>query len=474
MGAYFPQAAMTLRIRWEDFGDSQVEKLKQVYVLPIRAKRTTVHINDYTQADTFECEIDYKYFPFDPRSIRACGVTIHMEDMARVFRSDNSLNMIKPSENNKMFIGFADEESISFNDTTRTVKMEGRDFTSLLLDRVYPKGTVDLQSRLDVVLQGLLNELEETKEIELDNRIEEELPILASFMSDKSELSGKKNVKRNEKYWEVIQDIVSRAGLIAYIELDKLVLTKPRALYKKSESKVFVYGKNIKDLQFKRKIGRQKGFNVAVRSLNIETKEVLEARIPAEATEAWANSLGISAIEIKNPQFKPDGSPVPEEELKPAPYITLRIPDVTNKQKLIEIGQEIYEEISRQQIEGSFKTREMEIRYNKINENGQETNANSLFNVLQLRNGTPLAVVIDQGDLEGFSRINSVAERANFLIQRGYQRSVAQVLAETHGKHSNIFYTRSVRFSVDSEDGFKAEVDFVNFIETSSKYGGAR
>lgn len=472
MGVYYPQAAMSLRVRWEDFGDSQIQKLQSVYVLPILSKRVVVNINDYTQADTFDCEIDYKNFPFDPRCIRACGVTIHAQDMGMIFARDNGLNRIVPSKENTIFTGFADEESITFDDSRRTVRMEGRDFTSLLIDRKYIKGPVDLGQKVDVVLRAILDELKETQDIALDNRVTEELPVLASFWSDKSEMSGKKNVKREETYWDVIQDIVGRAGLISYIELDKLVLTKPRALYSKAESKVFVYGHNIKNLEFKRKIGRRKGINIVVRSLNIETKEVLEAKIPAEATEEWSEQTGIPNIEVKVPEIKSDGTP--SDDLKPAPYISLRIPNVVNKDQLIEIGQQVYEEIGRQQIEGSFSTKEMEICFKKLDSEGQETSAHEEFDILKLRNGTPIAIVIDQGDLKNISKMTSVDQRKRFLIERCYDPKVADVFAETIGKFSNIFYTKAAKFTLDSTNGFECEVEFVNFIETSSKFAGNR
>lgn len=473
MGVYYPQSAMSLRVRWEDFGDKQSEALQKTYSLPILARRINVHINDYTQADTFDAEIDYKQFPFDPRCIRAIAVTIHAQNMEAVFLQNNALKQIIPSRENTIFMGFADDESIRFDDEKRTIRLEGRDFTSLLIDKKYPKGTIPLDQRLDVVLRGILSELRETQAIQLDNRVGGELPVIASFWGDKSEGSGKKNVKRDESYWDVIQDIVGRAGLIAYIELDKLVLSRPRVLYNKSATKVFVYGFNVKNLEFKRKIGRRKNFNIVVRSLNVESKEVLEAKIPLEATNEWSDATGIANQEVKVQELDKDGKPVAEADAKPAPYISFKIPNVANKEKLIEIGEAIYEEIGRQQIEGSFSTKEMEIRFNKLDVDGIQTPTIEDFNILSLRNGTPLAIVIDAGDLKDISRISNVGERKKFLLQRGYEEAVAQVFAETLGKYSNIFYTRSVRFMMDSEQGFSTDIEFVNFIETSSKFAGA-
>lgn len=428
-----------------------------------------VSINDYSTADTFELEIDYKNFPFDPRSLRSVGVSIAMQDSKKLFNQDNSLNTLKVTDQNLMFIGFADDESIKFDDTSRSVTLEGRDFTSLLIDRKFLLGTLNLEQPLDQVIQGLLDSLDETRPLEIDNRTGSALPVLSSFWGDKGELSGKKNAKDNESYWDVIQDVVARAGLIAYVELDRLVITRPRVLYSNAQPKRFVFGKNLKSLEYKRKLGRRKNFNIVVRSLNLETKEVLEARIPAEATDAWAKETGISNLEIKTPELDKDGKPLPEDQLKPAPYMAFRIPNVANKDQLIKIGQETYEEIGRQQIEGSFETSEMRTSWQK--EQGKSTVEE--FDILKLRNGTPVLIEMDQGDLKGLNSIDDVEARRRFLVSRGYQSKAALALAETlsNPRLNGPLYTKAVSFTMDAQNGFSCSVEFINFIQTASSGG---
>lgn len=463
MSFYYPQAAVQLRVRWEDFGDTKNQSLKEDYILSIQAKKVGVNINDYSAADTFKVDIDYKQFPFDPRCIRACGVVIAMEDRGALENPDGTFREMVISSDNTVFIGFADDESISFDDSSRTVSLEGRDLTSLLIDRKFLKGTVSLQQRIDVVIQGLLNELAETRKIKVDVRVDEVLPVVGSYWSDKGKLSGLKNTKKDETYWDVIQDIVARAGLIAYIELDKLVITKPRSLYDANAVKKFVYGKNLKKLEYKRKLGRRKQFNVAVRSLSLETKQVLQAQIPAEATTAWSRATGIPNIEVKVPDLDKDGKPVAAAELKAAPYMSFRVPNVGNKSQLIKIGQEIYEEIGRQQIEGSFGTKEMRTSWFK----DKEETKSETFDLLKLRIGTPVLIEIDQGDLKGVNKFNTKTDREKFLIGRGYDRKVASALADSlsNPRIGGPLYTKTVKFDLDSENGFDCEVEFINFIQ---------
>lgn len=477
MSLYYPQGAITLRIIWEDFGNKTNSKLQEVYSLPVVCRRVVVSINDYLQADTFSLEIDYKQFPFDPRSMRACGVTIHMENMERLMDEKNQLVQIVPDKTNKIFSGFADEESISFDDSRRSVKMEGRDFTGILLDRKYTKtDPLDLSKRLDVLIQSLLSELPETSKITVDNRTDETLPVISKFAPDFHPLGNLRNRQENESYWNVIADLASRAGVIIFIEIDKLVITKPSVLYNRKKAIQFIYGKNVQDLQYKRKLGRKKFFNIAVRSLNMNLKDnpVIIAEIPKDAKPDWVASTGIPAERVKIPVINTDGS---KGEPRDAPIMGFLLPDIANKDALIERGQEIYEELSRQQIEGTLKTKEMEAM----------DGFQDCIDLLTIRNGTPVQVRIDQGDMDGITEVvnpnaegrrkeKAIVATTAFLTQRCYPEKIAELLAQTlnNARMNAPFYTKAVQFTLDSEQGFSMKLDFINFIDLPKNLGGSR
>ena len=424
------------------------------------AKRVTVNINDYTSADTFDAEIDFKQFPFDPRSIRSVAVTIAMEDTGRLYEEGtNKPIRIKPTLENTVFVGFADEESITLDESARTVRLEGRDNTALLIDRKYVGGPISMELSIDQIIQRLLFELPETSLLRVDNRVPSVLPVLAKFFDTKDDFSGKKNPKRDESYWDLIQRIMAQAGLIAYIELDTLVITTPRILYGTENIKRFIYGRNIKNLNFKRKIGRRKNFNIAVRAMVLATKEILTAFIPRDATTAWSVETGIPLEEVKVPASVIDDKPKDQQELKAAPYMSFRLSNINDKDHLIKVGENIYEELSRQQIEGEFETADMAtVETNGKGENGGE------FDILKLRNGTPVSVWIDSKDIEDISQWANEASRELYLRARKIDPKAARFLSKTLGRMSASFYTKAVQFSLDGS-GFRAKVEFVNFIE---------
>jgi len=452
---------MTLRITWENYRKPLDVDLEQVYTLSVIPKSVTVNINDITQADTFTAEFEYKSFPFDPRSIRSVGVTIHMEDMKTLVEPiSGALKRIAPKDgtnfalgpSNTVFQGFADEDSIEFDESRRIVRLEGRDFTSLLIDQPFQKRSVNMFQPLNVILQGLLSELESTRELRVENKTEETLPNIGKFAPSYTPLGGTRSKRKNESYWDVIQDLIGRAGLIAYVELDKLVLNNPRTLFNKDKPKQFVYGKNIKSFKLKRELGKTKGVNVRIRALDVEKKQVLNADIPREASLAFLLRNNLKAEDVTIEKLNTKGEKVVEK----APFITQRVANITDKDHLISVGEQVYEEIGRQEIAGSLVTREMLLC---------EEPGGVEFDITKLRNGTPISIEIDHEDLTGMLRFENKAQRVNYLLSKCYPAIIANALAKSSGKFAKAFFTRSIKFDYSIDNGFKVDIDFINFIE---------
>jgi hypothetical protein len=458
MSFYYPQAAMILTVSWEDFKATSEAKTAQTSTFPVLAKKVTVNINDYNSADTFSAELDYRDFPFDPRCIRSLLVAIHMQDMKSLTEDGVNPSKIEATPSNVVFQGFADEESIRFNDNAMTVSFEGRDYTALLLDAKYPGATIDMAASLGGVISLLLSTLKATENLKVVNRSDvNPLPTIGKFASDYSPLAQKKNVKRQESYWEVIQDLVGRAGLIAFVEIDKLVIASPRTVFKRTTGYEFIYGKNLKSLEFKRKLGRTKGVNISVRSLGFEKKEVLEAKIPEEATESWCTAMGIKKERVKVEKMDTKG----KIETTDAPFLGFRVKDISSKEALVKIGEGVFEEIGRQQIEGAIETREM-ISLQGNNQTPIE------YNITKIRCGTPVRIEIDVEDLKELSKVARTPVRAAYLRRKGYVPKIADALAQSLGNFDTIFYTKAVTFTIDQE-GFTMKLDFVNFIEVEGR-----
>jgi len=462
---YYPRAAVKLRILPEDFQLKSDASLQQVLEIIVQAKNVTVTVNDYKTTDTFSMDIDYKNFPFDPRTIRSCGVTIYMQDMELV---PGAATKLDAGLTNAVYGGFVDEETISFDESKREVHFDGRDFTALLIDQKYQVNTpISFNSRLDVALTSLLANFKATAQITVVNKTGGTLPIIASFdPAFGAPLAGMKNVGPKESYWEIIQDMVNRAGLICFIHLDQLILTTPKNQNDSTDDIKFIYGQNVKNLTFKRKLGRFKGFNIQVRSR--VGKRVLTAKIPEEATAAWAAAFGVSRDPVQIPVLKPDGS-LDTSAQHFAPYITFPVPNVGNKDQLIRIGQTLYEQYSLQQLEGSFETTEMLGRGQTKDTTGDTRQSFTQYDLTQIAKGQSIVLEIDTDDLAEISRLKDVPSREQYLIRRSYDKNVAAIFAKTMGKFSPRFQIKSYQMTINNNDGWKLKVDFQNIIDLTQR-----
>lgn len=471
MSLYYPQVGIILKVTWEDFGKPN-EILNTIYDLNIACRNVTVERNDYSEADTVKLNFDYKAFPFDPRCIRACGISVFMENVKKVFDGNGIQVKIVPNDlpignkgANKVFVGFADEASITFDEDTRSVSFEGRDFTGLLIDtKRINTDPIPLSKPLDEIIKDLLKEQKTTEAIEVVNRTGSALPIVAKLASDLNPVTAVKNQKRKETYWEIIQGLLADIGLLGFIEIDKFIISKPQNIYEKKKLKQFLYGGNIKQLNFKRKLGRAKNFNVKVVSLNPLTKTVEKALIPKEAT-----TPGIAGPEITIPQLDKDGKKI--EPPKVADYVTFPVPNIVNKEQLIKIGESIFEEMSRQQIEGSFSTFEMEIPEETFDEDGIRVKTTPV-DFSSISNGTGIRIYMKQVDMKEIGTNSTEKEKFAFLKKRGYSDDFAKAFANSVDKINTAFYVKSVRFEMDQENGFSMNVEFINFIDIDSALKG--
>lgn len=474
MSYYYPQAFMVLDILFEDFKLSSSAIGQKTSTLAVQTRSLDVTVNDYRTADTFKAEVDYKHFPFDPRSMRSCAVSIYLQDMARLYNKDGSVNKIRPNElrqftstkgknsgnTNAIFTGFVDEDEINFDDMRRTVSLSGRDQTGLFIDQMYSDKipTDPFGLRLDQAIKTLVRAFPALNKINIVNQTDDALfPLLRPLMVDpNSQLSGQRSPGKHENYWEIIQDMINRCGLIGYMNLNDLIITTPRNQLNTVDDLKIVYGKNVKNLNFKRKLGRLKKLNL--QCISRSGKNVIKAEVPLEATDAWCKSFGIKKERVKVPVLGANGQIDPNQPLQPAPIIVFPIPGIANKEHLIRIAQNSYEEYSRQQLEGSFDTHEML---------GRIGVSNDPFDLTKLDIGHPLQIEIDMDDLNEISRITSVEQRIMYLTSKGYDSKVAVIFAESMGKFSPRFFTKSLRISM-GDSGFKLHVDFINILDLTS------
>ena len=475
MSFYRPIASVALSVGWEDFiPNSPSIRVQHMNVL---AKSVSIELNSYEEADTFRLELDYKNFPFDPRVIRSVQVSIFLDDHTLYDPKKFSTNSFVPDKRDAIFLGFADEAGINLSDD-RTVEMSGRDFTAIFLNRTSDiTDPLSLEGKLDIVLKKLIERIESARELTFETRglASNDIPTLAAIRGDvSSDLSGKRNPKKNETYWDMMVSIVREAGLICFIDRDKFVLTKPRNLYTTNQKTQMVYGYNIEDLKFNRKIGRQKAQNVRVSGWYEKRKITRE--LPKDALSPGFIALfGKSEITVE--KYGANGEKLPEREK--AEIIPFPVGKVSDPKHLILLGESIYEQIIWQHLTGSMKTRDMSFRKTSIGRTlpGQtrpERVDLGISSYRDLRIGGAIEIIIAVDDLDKIKSIADFKERVAYLLSRGYPREIAEEFARSLSKQSYDFYIRSIQFMLSDSNGFTIDIDFINFIDLKNKiFGGS-
>ena len=465
---YYPKCLCVAKMVLADFG-ANIQQPQPVSFQPVSA---AVRINSYVEADTFSVTARYEDFPFDPRLIRSMLITIS------IFNSKDIST--EKAEKVAIMAGFADAHNISLDASARTVQFDGRDYTSLFIDTRFDNANLNddegrrlrkikLARPLVSILEDLKSNVAGAEKIQIEDRTQGAVQNFTRASGGNYDLvNGQKSqygqveyVQPNETYWDVISSICEAAGVICYIELDKLVLTTPRILYQSegfSSKKAvpFIYGKNIERLEFHKNLSKKKRFNVVVRSLNRRTSETTSLSIPRDATAGWIQATNVEKAVQQVLSLDSTGAQVK----KPAPAFVFRFIDKT-KEELVSLGEGIFEQFVRQQLEGSMVTREMTI------------NDGTEIDLTQLKIGTPILIEMAQKDMQYINRKSpegeniSDAQRVAYLLRRGYNPETAailvQALAAITGKIKPTFYMRGCELAMHS-DGFQLTVDFINFV----------
>ena len=133
MRVYYPKSLVQIDAVLHDYGDSSQKPEFHFVLTPVSV---LVNKNSYSEADTFSLTARFEDFPFDPRLIRSVRVTIFILDLKEI-RDFTIHRTYKRTRERVVFTGFADTHTIQLNESERVVKMDGRDYTALLIDSTF-------------------------------------------------------------------------------------------------------------------------------------------------------------------------------------------------------------------------------------------------------------------------------------------------------------------------------------------------
>lgn len=475
--------------------------------------KMTIGRNGIRTADTLTAEFRFIDLPIDPRVVRSCAVQAYVgclldSDFTAGLRgeadaaepgTDNAarpLNVVPDTwvdasgkeRTNLRFSGWVDEWNVEFpeGDEPR-VHIECTDNTRLVIEQdAPPQLHIDGKKPLDEAVATYLANFPQCNGLTVVYLPAGETPpkvgdsasklAVAPQAAGPTPAAGAPGGAAPEKLavWDYLTDVCVSVGHTIRVEGVSVIIQRARTIYganfpsrpddpfegrtlpggRRLVARTYVYGRNVSDLTFKRKMTRFAPQNVEVRCYDAAKKKTLIARFP----------------EKKDRQVRvlPGGDSTVDEK-----WIVHEVHGVTDVKTLRTIAEGIYEAVGRNELEANFETISL----------GSYGGGDLDPDALDAVPGDTIQVeVAREGD--GFSTVTGAEDdiatkAAVFLAGLGFSAE----FAEAYGKavrnvaYPTTFRARSITIDWDAGDeggggdesgGVKLTFECVNYLEVVS------
>ena len=444
MSQIYPTAWIQFDIALEDFGQPDPSRIITLSGEPASVR---VERNAFNEADTAEVVLDFEDFPFDPRIVRGGIVQVFLADAGEVNQNFWPARTAEQLRDLIVFVGVIDRISSTFNDKHRQFRVEARDYTAYFLDAeigVTAHASFDFKRNgepmsLVEIIETVVQDPKRPQTHEIEVEVRDGIPDIfpADYMKrGGTEKVGSRLSRNGETIWGFFTELALYAGVIVYVELDKIVIRRPRTLFvdgvDSERLSTWTVGQNVMSLVKRRALGRQTGIKVIVTSYDPDTKKTRRAEQGEDvalATELVAPKVGNTSRTVEEP---------PARSVR---LITVR--GITSQPQLDEIAEQYFELLRHQEMEAVVKTHEMR------DSTGRP--------VQQLCYGDPVTFQISDS-AEGFGFI-PIEAQVRHLIERGYSPETAEAVTVSLDRMRVPFYVHRVEYQYDSAQGFELELE---------------
>jgi hypothetical protein len=438
----FPQVHIRLSVLMDDVGQ---EKPKEQIDLPGPPISAGVENNPYNEADTAQVVFAFDDYPFDPRILLGGTLEIFVADVGEVksgFFDNLSGQKLRDT---CVYSGVIDESVSKIGSRGWFATIKSRDYTSIFMDVTVKAGEIlftnggSKLSLLDVI-EAIVGDIPAAKQLEIDDRDEIADSIYpADYMAraseetdDEDEDTSKFKLSHGTSAWEVMQELCINAGLIIYVELDKLVIRRPTSLFAGEEPKdgsiLYLIGGNVSEVTYRREFGRRGDVHVQVTSYDADEGETLIARSPKEDFELKK----LAASEVGGRKSK-------TTTVQVVPYV---VDGVTDQDHLQTIADELRETLIHHELEVEIETRSL---YDAL---GKKVTA--------FKYGDSLKVGLSD-TIIGIA-VKTDEEQIQALLDRGWKRADAEKVTSALEKLRNPFYVHERRLAWDRETGLDVTI----------------
>ena len=487
MATYNPKHQAVITVVFDGFG--QDDSKQQTF--PCRVLSSTVGSNSAKEADTFELEVDYKSLPVSPDLIRNAGVSIFSY-------GGTSLNETAAEEaqarnkGNLAIAGLVDEATEHHDGGGSTLRLSGRDYTCIPLDRPWDSRIkIPVGQALSDTVQYLVDIAGNVKAIDATGHVTDTgkprllkvrayedadtmaadrhnatgkkpkaADIKAQFKKDHPELQPKRKGKAKAKvhvltggahtktnakgiphtgggtssFWDVIYKLVNEHALIVYVRGFDVVITNGNVLNEaaRQSAQRMAYGRNLLSLEVNRKLGKETTPSIRCLSYDPQTRAVIQAEYPPSGSrKEKVNGLGVRKDEVQ----------------------IVHVPAITDQGRLLDMAKARYDALARSEATIKFTTKDL------ASLNGG--------NLLQLRSGDPIAISFDDVYKQDPKTLNTARARSQLMRAQGYADTICNLVGKSYDdyiRQATYFYVKTVTVSYSGTDGFTIEVEAMNYI----------
>ena len=472
----------------------------RTFTIDILPRTAEVRRNGLREADTASVTLSLADFPFDPRALRAIGIVIFMgtvtpseydlglegetagdhsfsgdtnPDRSLASCADTYLDPYGNSRSNKRFAGWVDENTVTLSgDDEPVVSFECVDNTKLLADQMAPpKLTVSATLPIDEAVAAYLANFPQcegmTVEMRPSNAPRPTLKEALAKSAFKVDLGPPADGSGKQTVLDYLSDVCMSLGLMLWVEETAVVIQHPRTLYavgasrpsdpyvprklpsgRVLERRTLVWGVNLDEVEFTRKMGRTTNQNVEVRCYSEKLKKTIVVRHPPKDQRATSTTPG-GATDEKWKVITVDG--------------------IESEKALRAIAQSAYEASNRHELGVRIKTIAL----------GSLGGGNEDPDLLDVATGDAIDVIASRGEWaeedaadEGWSADVAMGSRsdraASYVRSLGYPSDLADAYGKAVGASAfpNTFRTRTWALSYDAEsNGITVSGELMNYVE---------
>lgn len=461
MPYYRPRMAARLSV--PVWGSSQERTAQQdgasLIEFEVNVRRVSHQRNDHNHADECEITVDWLDAGVDPRLLSNAIVEVFIGNAS----DSNEWDMPR---SDRRFLGIATDVERQSDESERSVRITSLDFTALFIEaKPYPpEGIPTYAMNLEEAWKHICQHaggkdvhgqwFRSAESMSGGLRpygVDNWPPSLSSVAPPRLKTTLAKTpvaVKKGADAWGIWQQVCGLFGLISWIYQDIVVVTTATNYYTRSNPPRFVWGKNISSIRERRNC------SLAGKKIALVSYDPLTGKL----VQAWYPPRGEGGAK----KGKADKTAAKADD-----YDVFEFNGISDEAALQTVCQRVYEERSRQELEGTIVTSEMFIE-------GMDGRSADL---LKLGAGQDIRIEIEQETLDGLSTIEGTEARVEYLLARGYRRSVAELLAKNQEALpllNPVFHTRGVRVQLETDEKggtFEVEIQYCNRIKVTGDAG---